>query len=1030
MDRLAVYLEDGRERSALLLVPTLSQASHVKRLLLSRYGDLGGFFDESVVTFTSLAEKILPARPIGELLSGLRLDLFLRRILMESGAAPFRRLVRYPGFRRSALAFLKELKQNGLPGEDVLERLDAMAASGPAAVGDRLRGFRDIFAAYEAAREAEGLIDHEDYLREARDVLVAGLASGREGGTHGLDVELFAVDGFQNFTTLERDLLLRVGDRAGETLVTLPWDSRLDAERGRHFQVAAETHDFLLSRGFTRQPLFRNQRGENHRALSVDLAHLERQLFAPEPEVVAAEGTIRGIEAADPTDEADRVARTVLRLVRGDFGKAYRYQDVVVVVREAGGREERFRAAFRRHDIPLRIYGSVPLAGHAFVRAALDLTALAGGRLESETVLSLLRADPVTGIDRTALDRLEADLIESGPPDTPDGWIERAAAHSESAAELLADLAGFDAAARTGERWAEALLALVARYLTPLAERDVSDVDRVRRDAQAVTAFRTALAESARALPETVSFEEFVRLLREVLRTAVATSRDRRLAVVNLIGAREARQWEAPVVIVAGLTEGEFPRAPREDLFVPDAERRRANEERRLALRERALDRHEERYLFYVAMTRARERLFLIWPATDGSGRESLRSLYLDDVFRLFTHAEDLISRRKLSDALPLPRETVGREDLRIRALLDLATTGTATEAEGAALHDRFLADGDPAYARAVRRAAAFFRPREARLEDLTGLPPRRRHSASALEDFAQCPFRHFAGRTLRLERPRAAGELDALLLGDIAHEVLARLFEPARDGGPMPDPDSVDARVAETFAARAPFAVEGLVTGRVRAEMIRSLRALVVREARRLAGGPWRPAFLEASFGRGDHELTVPGEGGEPVRLIGRVDRIDTDGDLDKHGDDGDGDDGDGVGGIIIDYKYSRKGFAADRRRAAEEGAHLQLPIYLLALRDAFGLEPRGAWLYPVRDPETSGYSILGGPSADRPVPLDDDGLSDLLERTTAFIADYDRRIREGEIEIRPKDTKLCSWCDFADLCRFEAWMATGADE
>jgi ATP-dependent helicase/DNAse subunit B len=221
-----------------------------------------------------------------------------------------------------------------------------------------------------------------------------------------------------------------------------------------------------------------------------------------------------------------------------------------------------------------------------------------------------------------------------------------------------------------------------------------------------------------------------------------------------------------------------------------------------------------------------------------------------------------------------------------------------------------------------------------------------------------------------------------------------------------------VEALVAEVFAARAPNVAEGLTTGRTRVEMGRALRTLVVREGRRLSGGPWRPAYLEASFGTGAEELTVPGEGGEPVRLVGRVDRIDTDG---------------AGGGILIDYKYSRKGFTPDRRRAVADGAHLQLPIYLLALRDAFGLDPRGAWLYPVRDPETSGYAVAGGPAPDRPVALDDAGLEELLERTVGFIADYDARIRAGEIDIRPRDTRLCAWCDFADLCRFEAWMAAG---
>ena len=59
----------------------------------------------------------------------------------------------------------------------------------------------------------------------------------------------------------------------------------------------------------------------------------------------------------------------------------------------------------------------------------------------------------------------------------------------------------------------------------------------------------------------------------------------------------------------------------------------------------------------------------------------------------------------------------------------------------------------------------------------------------------------------------------------------------------------------------------------------------------------------------------------------------------------------------------------------------------------------------------------------------LDAGGLDDLLDRTSALIASYDARIRAGEIDIRPREPKVCDRCDFGDLCRYEAWMDVGMD-
>lgn len=1001
LDRLAGAVAGGREESALLLVPTVSQAGHLKRLLLSRTPDLAGFFDLSVVTFTGLAERVLPGRPIGELLSGARRDLLLRRALAAGAARSFGPAARYPGFRRAALGLLKELKQNGLAPEELAERLRRAAEERRGAARRRLEAFRELFVAYEALREEAGLIDHEDYLRLARDVLGEPSCP--------LRLALLGVDGFPNFTRLERDLLLALVRRADESVVTLPWDPDLEAEEGRQFRVAAETRAFLLSRGFREEAL-----PGSRRARPASLRALERELFGPGEGRIRDDGGLLVLEGADPDDEADRAARAVLREVR-DGGR--RYRDVLVVMRDTRVSGPRLGAAFRRHGLPFRVHGPMSLGHLPYLRACRALFRVAAGDDDPARVRGLLRSGHFAALDRETADRLEVELIENGAPDDAEGWARRLSPWSAEAAEIFAgDRIPEEPAPPDALR--DRFLALADRHLAPLWRRDPAAEDEVsvKLEARAVRALREGLVETARALaPEgPATPRRFLEELEETLREAAAALPDRRLDVVNLIDAREARQWEAPVVVVAGLVEGIFPRRPREDPFLADRDREELNRSGSLSLRERLLERDEERYLFYVAATRARDRLVLTRPATDGRGTETLASHFLVQVLRLVhpDHVGRIVSARRLSDALPRQEEIASREDLRRLALHGISepfrrgTPEARRAGLAAALHD-LLAGEDAPYRRALARG---LRHRDLLPAALAGPAPlvrfaARGHSASSLEDFAQCPFLHFSRRVLGLRPlPEDSGAaLDPPLLGEVAHEVLRRFLAPAL-AGRDPDPASLPETFREVFDELARHVPLDLVGELARRDLEAVLSEVARREAARLAGSRFSPALLEWDFsfpaGRA--------RDGREVLLRGRVDRVDRGPE----------------GAVVIDYKYSARGFDRSRRDGVAEGSHLQLPIYLLAVRDALGTPPMGAWLYPLRRPRTSGFAVEGGPAPDEAVTLDAAALDELLLATADRVLGFDGRIRAGEVAIRPRDRGRCAGCDYADLCRLESWQ------
>ena len=157
-----------------------------------------------------------------------------------------------------------------------------------------------------------------------------------------------------------------------------------------------------------------------------------------------------------------------------------------------------------------------------------------------------------------------------------------------------------------------------------------------------------------------------------------------------------------------------------------------------------------------------------------------------------------------------------------------------------------------------------------------------------------------------------------------------------------------------------------------------------------------------------------VSSEDGRVVPIRGVMDRVDI------------APDG---GAVVIDYKYSKVGFSKAKKADAEAGRHLQLPLYLLALEEAFGLAPRGAWLYPLSLGRTSGYWLAPGPKPDTPEAIDAEALAELHRRTRRLVLDFDRRILEGEITAEPFEDGECGRCDFGDICRWEPWMREGKE-
>jgi RecB family exonuclease len=178
---------------------------------------------------------------------------------------------------------------------------------------------------------------------------------------------------------------------------------------------------------------------------------------------------------------------------------------------------------------------------------------------------------------------------------------------------------------------------------------------------------------------------------------------------------------------------------------------------------------------------------------------------------------------------------------------------------------------------------------------------------------------------------------------------------------------------------------------------MQRDLEQLVRDEA--ASPSTFVPRRLEVLFQA--YEL-APG-----VSVTGKIDRVDAD-PLSARG-------------IVVDYKSGAAPTAAQIR----EDARLQIPLYMLVLRDQLGLEPMGGIYMPLgggRRPRgmlrAADDQVAGFVASDYLGPEEFDAEVEHARDTAVVLAG---RMRAGDVKHDPHGGECPAWCDLWRICRKE---------
>jgi ATP-dependent helicase/DNAse subunit B len=827
-----------------------------------------------------------------------------------------------------------------------------------------------LYAAYRSELDRLGLWDRDLLRRRALERLSSELEAW-EGQP------VFAY-GFEDLTGVEWELLRAL---AGRTEVTVS----IAYEPGRPaFESLRATVDDLSSLADGRieqlEPRF-------HEYAHPALAHLERALFADDPPPAPPlDGAVRFFEGAGARATADLVAKELLDLLCSGT----RAEAIGVVVPTIEGWRARLETAFATAGIPFAIEARLRLAQTAFGRALLGLLRfvwLGGTRRD---LYGFLRS-PFSGVPRGKVDFLEGRLRGRAINAHDRVDAETLALHGNpfpavrALREARTPVAGLREAAATMLRNAHGL------YRPPAS-------DDSRADLRAYE----SVAELADELDDwadrggTLAPQQIVDALEHLTVRGPRLEPDR-VAVLSL---KDARTRSFDVVFVLGLEEGSLPRRAPSSPFLTD--------ETRQALADARLTRPDpvahDRYLFYTACSRATRGLYLVREATTDEGTAREASAFWEEAARVFApdDVERATKRRPLS-ALTWPLLDAPTERERLRELARTAATDRA-QAEAVA-----RANG---WERRLDRALqAFERPTVLRhplvLEQLAA---RTTFNVTELERMSDCSSAWFVERLL--DPKTIDADVDAKLRGSVAHTTLHRFYAglPKEVGVDKPDVEHLEPALAHLRACLTQ-AVEGVrmeLTEIQREELQqtlwRDLSAFVEAEAR--VELPLVPRELELQFGfeRSKHAGLALADG---LFLSGKIDRVDVE--------------VFGARGIVQDYKGGKSAHSA---QAIEQEQRLQIPLYMLVLRDIVGIEPLGGLYRPLAG-ERKPRGLLRAEAAaelqgfTRTDYVEDDEFWRRLEGARKLAGDLAQRIRAGDVHHDPRGGQCPSWCDLWPMCR-----------
>ncbi|MGE4286452.1 MAG: PD-(D/E)XK nuclease family protein [Phycisphaerae bacterium] len=895
-----------------------------------------------------------------------------------------------------------------------IESINAGENDLPAYTRDKYADIALLYAEYGKQIASLGLDDP--------DTVVQGLIADIESSDF-FDGASVWVDSFSGFTTVEEKALKAICAKAAGCTLTLCADP--SNSNNPVFEPSADTMSRLedvlgIDDIKTLTDIHRWGSGTK------TLEKLEECLALGSALTKDAVENVSLLNAANEYDEVQAVAEEICRLVATE---SCTFEELGIVAPDINDYRLQLESVFADYSIPLFIDHAEPLINEPYAKMTALALELALDGFDFEPLSAWLK-NPCSPVELEAALRIEKKLRQKAP-----GRKARLEIIKDSKCKALYDFIT-EANALFSDRVEIAQVRECLKKMLELkpAGDSSESAETVRK---AIEQILDEMEQITGGNPE--NGRELFELIRGDL---LARDLGRIPAMSNQVVAGDIRRTRKPdlkVLFILGATREKFPYPGATSTLLSKYER--AAVEKQLALPPKEQERIVfDKYLTYIALTRASEKLYISYPSgakgvLPAEFIKDFKAVGLESRSVAFSDAEYTCLPEKVLEAKAAAMYCAGKLNQ-----TDLASLGEdSAPVRGARYDNKVKTDsGD---------LIEFFR----------GENPL---SVTRIQNYAECPYKFFAYSILGLSAEKAC-EFSALVQGTANHEVIdiisKKLISAGEGFGDVSEKelcDMLDIAFEEYLGNEEQLAAlskvdehGGLVVDSMKAllkNLLLSVRLMALETSFKLSES-------EFEFGE-DNPLVLYEDDKRKITLCGKIDRIDR-GVMDGT-----------EYSVCYDYKYSAH--PVDKN-AIFYGYDIQLPLYVTALKHA-GLNPVG-FFYQASKPTTGDEPVERGDGSGSfyiikaKGYLDQDfaeefGCREAGEKSSFFqmaktkknkfhatwsnavlepddyktVLDYAlwkagemvKEIFAGAMEVSPlnlPNDKPCSQCDYASLCRFE---------
>ena len=1012
----------------ILLVP--EQATYQMEMTLANTPDLGGSLRAQILSFRRLGWRVLSETGGGKkvLIGAIGKRMLLRQILLKHRLhlKAFARSATRPGMADLLARAIGEFKTYRIVPDDLRKVKNTNSL-----LFDKLQDLALIYEEFQAVL-GQHIGDPDDELSVlAEKIPYTSLFQGAR----------VWVDGFTGFTPQELAVLKIIMSTAKEVVITSPLDpiffeNEHQLESGT-FKVGEElfagpwqTYQDLLQliseTGTRLHPPTLLKKAKRYK--NPWLWHLEKYLSTyptvaygavqatlnkfPVTECTPEEG-IQIFSAVNRRAEVEGVARELRRLAR-DEGICW--NEMAVMTRDLTEYHELITQVFTSYEIPHFLDHKRSVLHHPLIELIQAIPEVAVSHWAYEPLFRCLKTD-FFPLQRDTIDRLENYVLEHGIHG--ESWNQNVAwkyhrqwSLGQTEKQLATELKFQGALNATRQ----SIYDLIAPFLQSVSQSNKTNLLSVREITESLYAFLERLevpatlkkwsqiAQEKGDLSDAKIHQQIWDAVIQVLDEIVAGLGETCLELEDyavilasgieaielglippgldqvLVGSLDrSRNPEVRVLFLLGANEGVLPARP-DSKGVLDADERDQLDKAGVALAPKGKTQtFAEQFFIYTALTLASEKLIVCYPLTDEEGK----GLSVSPVVSRLKHLFPTLSESFLAAQEDL--DYISHADFALRAYAEqirnlrqgepLSPLWKATE--------RWLTQ-DPLRQNQVKRLHTSLLVQNT--EDRIQRPLARRlygkrlkASVSRLEQFAKCPFGHFARYGLKL-RERSTYQLSSPDMGKFFHALLhdfaIQLQERDLDWGRLTKEESW-ALVSELAEQLTPNLQHGILLSSARYRYLTHKLKRTVHHAVRVLGeharrGIFMPIQLEVGFGPTE---TLPGvdislSEEDSLLISGQIDRVDAaflDGKVYLR---------------IIDYKSRELSLALD---SIYYGLNLQLLTYLnVALQGAEVLlntasaltSPEVDNVFPEKTPAGFLYFPVLEPQLEEKIPLSSEDL------------------------------------------------------